>query len=94
MFEQCMREYQDMVSRVEAVIRENWPDALAGDGRIWVWLDEARPELRRKLRQLTEQLESSLKNGVLAEVKILITEWGRLQLEIYKGYARHLREAV
>lgn len=95
MLEQCNKAYQEMVARVETVIKDKWPETLHSNGQIWAWLEDHQPELRRKQRQLTEQLDSSWKNGVLEEVKALVVEWGRIHLEIFKGYALHLkREAV
>ena len=93
MFEQCKSEYQAMMSRIEAVVKDKWPETLQGDGAIWSWLDEHRPELRSKHRSLNQQLNETWHNGILPEFKKLVTEWGRLQLEIFKGYAAFLKEA-
>ncbi|PWT78603.1 MAG: hypothetical protein C5B59_01420 [Bacteroidetes bacterium] len=92
MLEQCKAEYKSMLTRIEAVIKDKWPETLRGDGAVWQWLDDHRPELREKLRQITKQLNEAWLNGILDEMKKQTLEWGRLQLDIFKGYAQHLKE--
>lgn len=91
MFAQCKAEYQSMIARMEAVIKDKWPETLAGDGGVWKWMDEHKPEMRQKQKDLTQRLNEAWQNGMLAEVKKLSTEWARHQLEIFKEYALHLR---
>lgn len=93
MFEQCKAEYQAMITRIEAVIKDKWPETLQGDGGVWRWMDEQKPAERVKQRDLTQRLNEAWQNGMLSEVKKLTTEWGRHQLEIFKGYAAYLKEA-
>ncbi len=92
MFEQCKREYSRMLQRLDQVIRNKWPETLQGDGEIWRWLDEQHPELRTKCRHLTKRLNEAWQNGMLAEFKQLVTEWGRVQLDIFRGYAGYLKQ--
>jgi hypothetical protein len=92
MFEKCKTEYTLMLNRIETVIRDKWPETLSDNGGVWVWLDEHKPDMRRQLRDVTSRLNVAWLNGILAEVKELTLEWGRLQLEIFKGYASYLKE--
>lgn len=92
MFEQCKAEYQAMINRIESVIKDKYPETLRGDGGVWRWMDEHQPKLRVTQRDLTQRLNESWQNGMLAEVKALTLQWGRLQLEIFKGYSTHLKE--
>ena len=92
MFEQCKAEYKGMISRIEAVIKDKYPETLRGDGSVWSWLDETRPETRTRQRDLVQRLNVAWQNGILAEVKQLSLDWGRLQLEIFKGYSTYLKE--
>jgi len=94
MFKECKKEYQAMMTHIEAVVTDKWPETLQSDGALWVWLDEHRPKLRTKYRDLTQRLNETWHNGMLAEFKKLVTEWGRVQLEIFKDYAAFLREAA
>lgn len=91
MFKQCKDEYNAMLVRIESVIKDRWPETLKGDGEMWKWLDENQPELRKKQRELTKRLNDAWQNSMAAEFKIVLIEWGRVQLEIFKGYALHLR---
>lgn len=92
MFEQCKAEYLTMVKRIDSVIRDKWPETLASNGAIWQWLDECQPKTRAKQRTLAAQMETAWQNGIFNEFKKLTLEWGRLQLEIFKSYAQHLKE--
>lgn len=92
MFEQCKAEYQGIVTRIEAVIKDKWPETLQGDGGVWRWLEEHQPAMKVKHRDLNQRLNEAWQNAMLPEVKKLSTEWGRHQLEIFKRYAAHLKQ--
>lgn len=92
MLQQCNAEYQAMAARVEAVIRDQWPASLQSNGAIWVWLDNHRPELREKLTALVNQVDAAWKNCMLDELKALLTEWGKMQIDIYRAYWVHLKQ--
>ncbi len=94
MLEQCKAEFQSIMTRIESVIKDKWPETLQGDGGVWRWVDEHNPSLRVKHRDLCKRLNEAWQNGMLAEVKKLSTEWGRHQLEIFKGYAAHLKQGA
>lgn len=92
MFEQCKSEFTGMMSRVEQTITDKWPETLSGDGGVWLWMDNHSPTMRKRMYDLNQRLNSAWLNGMLAEVKKLSLEWGRLQLEIFKGYSLYLKE--
>jgi hypothetical protein len=92
MFLQCKTEYLTMVQRIESVIKDKWPETLTSNGAIWQWLEDSQPKTRAKQRQLAAQMETAWQNGIFNEFKKLTLEWGRLQLEIFKSYAQHLKE--
>ncbi len=94
MFEQCKAEYEAMIARIEAVIKDKWPGTLQGDGGVWRWMDEHKPAERIKQHDLTQRLNEAWQNGMLAEMKKLTTEWGRHQLEVFKGYAAYQKESA
>lgn len=95
MLEQCKAEFHAIVVRIESVIKDKWPETLKqGDGGVWRWVDEHNPALRTKHRELCKRLNEAWKNGMLADVKRLSTEWGRHQLEIFKGYSAYQKETV
>jgi len=94
MCEKCKVEFNLMLTRIEEVIKAQWPETLRDGGGVWIWLDANHPEQRKKLASLTDRLNAAWQNGIAAEVKTISLEWGRLQLDIFKGYARHLREAT
>ena len=94
MFEQCKAEFQAIMTRIESVIKDKWPEALQGDGGVWLWMDGHNPDLRVKHKDLVKRLNVAWQNGMLAEVKKLSTEWGRHQLEIFKGYAAYLKQGA
>lgn len=94
MFQQCKTEYQAMMTRIEAVVTDKWPETLQSEGAIWAWLDDKRPDLRTRYRELNQRLNDTWHNGMLADFKKLVTEWGRVQLEIFKGYAAFLKETA
>ncbi len=91
MLDKCKTDFKAMLVRIESVIKDRWPETLKGNGELWTWLDENRPELRKQQRDLTKQLNEAWENCMAAEFKTVLVEWGRVQLEIYKGYALHLR---
>lgn len=93
MFEQCKAEYLTMLKRIDAVIKDKWPETLKTDGAIWQWLEDSQPKTRAKQRDLAAQLNTAWQNGIFNEFKKLTLEWGRLQLEIFKSYAQHLKES-
>jgi hypothetical protein len=92
MYEKCKVEYTAMLSRLDQVIRDKWPETLAGDGSgVWAWLLETRAETMQKLTGLRKRLEVSWLNGMFEEMKALTLEWGKLTLEIFREYAQHLK---
>jgi len=93
-FDQCKAEYKAMMIRIEAVVKDKWPETLEDEGNIWNWLDNHRSDLRAKHRTLTQRLNETWQNGMVVEFKKLVTEWGRVQLEIFKSYAAHLKETA
>jgi len=92
MFEQCKAEYKSMLQRLDQVIRDKWPETLQDDGGVWVWLDEHKVELRRKLTDLRDRLQTAWLNGIFEEMKALTLEWGKLTLEIFREYAGYLKQ--
>ncbi len=92
MLKQCKKEYQAMMTRIESVVTDKWPETLSGDGAVWPWLDDKHPELRTKYREVSKRLNEAWQNGMLVEFKKLVTEWGKIQLEIFKLYAAHLKQ--
>jgi hypothetical protein len=94
MFGQCKKEYQSIMTRIEAVIKDKWPETLQGDGGVWRWLDEHSPSARAKHKDLNQRLNEAWQNGMLAEVKKLSTQWGRHQLDIFKGYSAFLKQGA
>lgn len=95
MFAKCKAEYDSMLSRIDQVIRDKWPETLDGEGRVWRWLDEQRVEQRQKLNSLRDRLRQAWQNGLYEEMKELTLQWGKLTLEIFREYAVHLkREAA
>lgn len=94
MFEQCKTEFISMVDRIEAVIKDKWPETLRSGGEIWTWADQHQPDHRAKLRNLMERINTAWANGIHAEVKQLSLEWGKLQMEIFRGYALYLKQVT
>ena len=93
MSDKCKTEYKAMLSRIDQVINAQWPETLRDDGGVWLWLDDQRVEMRRKLTDLQKRLNAAWCNGMFEEMKQLTLEWGRLTLEIFKEYAQHLKRS-
>ncbi len=93
MSDKCKAEYALMLNRLDAVIREKWPETLTGDGSgVWVWLRESSIETMQKLTSLRKRLEEAWGNGMFAEMKELTLQWGKLTLEIFRGYSGYLKQ--
>ncbi len=92
MFEQCQAEYMLMLSRIDQVIRDKWPETLDGEGRVWHWLDEERVEQWQTLNDLRNRLRAAWLNGLFEEMKELTLAWGKLILEIFREYSLYLKQ--
>jgi hypothetical protein len=92
MSDKCKAEYVGMLKRLDMVIRDKWPETLRDDGGVWCWLAEQRIEQRQKLSNLRQRISEAWSNGMYEEMRQLVRDWGKLQLEIFQEYALHLRK--
>ena len=86
----CSAHFRGLVAKLTAVIKDKWPESL--DGNAFVWAEAERLEEYRKLQVLFKEADELWKNGQEAEFKKIVTEWGRLSLELHRMYAMDLRQ--
>jgi hypothetical protein len=87
----CEAHYQALVSRINSVTRDKWPEALTEDAMPFDWARESAPELARRYESLEKESNELWLNGRIVEFKKMSTEWGTTVLQIMKQYAAHLR---
>ena len=87
----CQEHFSSVVTRLNGVIKDKWPETLLGDGSVYVWALEHQPELMQKYRAQEEEADRLWLAGSVDEFRAKVTEWGRTALEIHRLFAAELR---
>jgi hypothetical protein len=92
MVETCESFFRQTVQRVETVIKDRYPEAVAaGEERFWTFAEAEQEPLVLKLRSNQRELDEHWANGNLPQMKQFCTEWGRNYLELYRLMNLQLR---
>ena len=83
---------RDSLGKIEAVVRDKWPETLMEGAMPFAWAREHAPDLAGRYTALDKELNELWLNGQITEFKKMSTEWGQAVLQIMKQYAAHLRQ--
>jgi len=92
----CEATFKELISRIEAVVKDKWPHAINTPGFI-KFAEENHPELKKKHDTLYEEANQLWLNCQDDEFKKIVTEWGQTVLQMYRlfdGYLKGQREGV
>jgi hypothetical protein len=86
------KHFKGLVERINQIILDKWPETLADGRNAFAWAREHAPELMARHDKQEEEVNSLWLNGVdFTQFKEACTQWGRISLEVFQGYAAHLR---
>ena len=86
----CEAIFKELMTRIEAVVKDKWPHAINTPGFI-EFAEVNHPELKTKHDTLYAEANQLWLNCQDDEFKKIATEWGQTVLQVYRLFDGHLR---